>query len=84
MGELKSALDIAMEKAKKMGGEGEIASLTPEQKKQIADVRQVYAAKMAEAEILIQDPEKLEKERDHIRRERDRKIEAIYEKVKGK
>jgi hypothetical protein len=84
MGELKSALDIAMEKAKKMGGEDEIASLTPEQKKQIADVRQVYAAKMAEAEILIQDKEKLEKERDLIRRERDRKLEAIYEKIKDK
>ncbi len=84
MGELKSALDIAMEKAKKMGGEGEIASLTPEQKKQIADVRRVYAAKMAEAEILIQEKEKLEKELDYIRRERDRKIEAIYEQIKGK
>ncbi len=84
MAELKSALDIAMEKAKKMGGEGEIASLTPEQKKEIADVRQVYAAKLAEAEILIQDKEKLEKERDHIRRERDRKIEKIYEKSKRK
>ncbi len=84
MAELKSALDIAMEKAKKMGGEGEIASLTPEQKKEIADVRQVYAAKLAEAEILIQDKEKLEKERDHIRRERDRKIEKIYEQSKRK
>jgi hypothetical protein len=83
MGELKSALEIAMEKAKKMG-EGEIASLTPEQKKKIADVRQAFAAKMAEAEILIQDKEKLEKERDFIRRERDRKIEAIYEQKKGK
>ncbi len=84
MGELKSAVDIAMEKAKKMGGEDEIASLTPKQKKQIADVRQVYAARLAEAEILIQDKEKLEKEREYIRRERDRKLEAIYEKVNRK
>ena len=83
MAELKSALEIAMEKAKKMG-EGEIASLTEEQKKQIAEIRKAFTAKLAEAEILIKDPEKLEKEKDFIRRERDRKIEAVYEKAKKK
>ncbi len=83
MAELKSALEIAMEKAKKMG-EGEIASLTEEQKNQIAEIRKAFTAKLAEAEILIKDPEKLEKEKDFIRRERDRKIEAVYEKAKKK
>ena len=84
MGELKSALEIAMEKAQKMGGEEQISSLTPAQKNQIAEVRNVYAAKIAEAEILIEDKEKQEKEIDRLKRERERKIEAIYQKAQGK
>ncbi len=84
MGDLKSALEIAMEKAQKMGGEEQISSLTPDQKNQIAEVRKVYAAKIAEAEILIPDKEKQEKEIDRLKRERDRKIENIYQKARGR
>ena len=80
---LKSALELAMEKTKKMGGD-EIPSLTSEQKDEIAQIRKVYEAKMAEVEILIQDKEKKEIDLDRLRRERDRKIESVYQKAKGK
>jgi hypothetical protein len=80
MGELKSALDIALEKAKKIGGEAEI-SLSAEQKNEIAEIRKVYGAKIAEAEILIQEKEKQEKEIEWLRRERDRKVNAFYERA---
>jgi hypothetical protein len=80
---LKSALELAMEKTKKIGGE-EIPSLTSEQKDEIAQIRKVYEAKMAEVEILIQDKEKKEIDLDRLRRERDRKIESVYQKAKGK
>jgi hypothetical protein len=83
MGELKSAWELALEKAKKMGGE-EPVSFSSNQKAEIAEIRKIYAAKIAEVEILIQDKEKQEIELDRLRRERDRKIESIYQKVKGK
>ncbi len=83
MGEnLKSTLEIAMEKAQKMGGE-ETISLSSNQKSEIAEIRKVYAAKIAEVEILVQEEEKREKEIDRLRRERERKIESIYQKAKG-
>jgi len=84
MGELKSALEIAMEKSEKMGGDEEIVRLSSQQKNEIAEVRKVYAAKIAEVEILIQENEKREKEIERLRRERDRKIESLHQKVKGK
>jgi hypothetical protein len=84
MGELKSALEIAMEKSKKMGGDEEVVRLSSNQKNEIAEIRKVYAAKIAEAEILIQEKEKQEKEIDRLKRERERKIEAVYQKEKGK
>ncbi|HYB21807.1 MAG TPA: hypothetical protein VEH09_12805 [Thermodesulfobacteriota bacterium] len=80
---LKSALELAMEKTQKVGGEG-IPSLTGEQKDEIARIRKVYEAKIAEVEILVQDKEKKEIDLDRLRRERDRKIESIYQKAKGK
>ena len=80
---LKSALELAMEKTKKIGGE-EIPSLTGGQKDEIAQIRKVYEAKMAEVEILIQDKEKKEIDLDRLRRERDRKIESVFQKAKGK
>jgi hypothetical protein len=83
MGELKSALDIAMEKAKKMDGE-EAVSLSSNQKEEIAQIRRIYAAKIAEVEILVQDKEKREIDIERLRRERSRKIESVYEKAKGK
>lgn len=84
MGELKSALEIALEKSEKMGGDEEIVRLSSQQKNEIAEVRKVYAAKIAEVEILIQENEKREKEIARLRRERDRKIESLHQKVKGK
>lgn len=84
MGELKSALEIALEKSEKMGGDEEIVRLSSQQKNEIAEIRKVYAAKIAEVEILIQETEKREKEIERLRRERDRKIESLHQKVKGK
>jgi len=83
MGELKSAWEIALEKSKKMSGE-EPVSLTPDQREEIAEIRKIFAARIAEAEILIQDKEKLEIELDRLRRGRDSKIESVYRKAKGK
>lgn len=84
MGELKSALEIALEKSEKMGGDEEIVRLSSQQKNEIAEIRKVYAAKIAEVEILIQETEKREKEIARLRRERDRKIESLYKKMEGK
>jgi hypothetical protein len=80
---LKSALELAMEKANKMGGD-DIPSLSPDEKKEIAEIRKVYEAKFAEVEILVQDKEKKDLEMDRLRRERDRKIEGVYERAKKK
>jgi hypothetical protein len=79
---LKSALELALEKADKMGGD-EIPTLTGEQRQEIAQIRKVYEAKVAEVEILVQDKEKKELELDRLRRERDRKVESVYQKAKG-
>ncbi len=84
MVELKSALEIALEKSEKMGGDEEIVRLSSQQKNEIAEIRKVYAAKIAEVEILIQETEKREKEIARLRRERDRKIESLYKKMEGK
>jgi hypothetical protein len=84
MGKLKSALEIAMEKSKKMGGDEEIVRLSSQEKNEIAEIRKVYVAKIAEVEILIQETEKREKEIERLRRERDRKIESLYKKMEGK
>lgn len=81
MGELKSSWQIAMEKAKKMEGEEEII-LTSKQKDEIAEIRKTFEAKMAEVEILVKDPEKKKKEMEWLRRERDKKIESIYQKAR--
>ena len=84
MGEkLKSAFEIAMEKAGKMSGD-EVLSLDPEQKIEIAEIRKIYEAKFAEVEILVQEVEKREIELDRLRRERDKKIESVYQKARTK
>jgi hypothetical protein len=80
---LKSTWELAMEKASKMGGE-DIPSLSPDEKREIAEIRKVYGAKFAEVEILVPDKEKKDLEMDRLRRERDRKIEGVYEKAKKK
>jgi hypothetical protein len=91
--EPKSAIELAMERLRQKdaaAGTTERA-LTDEQKAEIADVRQVYAARLAQAEILHKstlattfDPEarqKIEAEYRHdmgrLNDERDRKIEEI-------
>ena len=81
MAELKSSWEIALEKSQKMEG-GEPLLLSSREKEEIAEIRKVYAAKVAEAEILIQDQEKRDREIDRLRRERDRKVESVYEKTK--
>jgi hypothetical protein len=83
MGELKSAWELALEKTQKMGGE-ESVSLSSNQKAEIAEIRKIYAAKIAEVEILIQDEEKQKIELDRLRRERERKIESLYQEAKEK
>jgi UDP-glucose 4-epimerase len=83
MGDLKSAWELAMEKTKKMGGE-EAVSLSSNQKEEIAEIRKIYAAKIAEVEILVQDKEKREIDIERLRRERNHKIETVYQKAKGK
>jgi hypothetical protein len=83
MGDLKSAWELAKEKTKKMGGE-EAVSLSANQKEEIAEIRKIYAAKIAEVEILVQDKEKREIDIERLRRERNHKIETVYQKAKGK
>ncbi|MEW6323264.1 MAG: hypothetical protein AB1635_19515 [Acidobacteriota bacterium] len=50
----KSAVELAMERLRKKDAEAGVSEppLTDEQKARIADVRQVYAAKLAQEEIL--------------------------------
>jgi hypothetical protein len=79
MAELKSAWELALEKTKNVGGEDAV-TLTADQKQEIAEIRKKYEAKIAEAEIIITDPEKKGKELDYLRRERDKRIASVYEK----
>jgi hypothetical protein len=79
MGELKSAWELALEKTKNVGGEDAVI-LTAAQKGEIAEIRKKYEAKIAEAEIILTDPEKKGKELDYLRRERDKRIAGVYEK----
>jgi hypothetical protein len=83
MAELKSAWELALEKTKNVGGEDAV-TLTRDQKQEIAEIRKKYEAKIAEAEIILTDPEKKEKELNYLRRERDKKIAAFYEKIQEK
>jgi hypothetical protein len=89
----KSALELAMERLRKKDAADGVVDqpLTGDQKAQIAEVRQVYAAKIAQEEILHKsklattwEPEERMKLEDGYRRdlqrmndERDRKIEKI-------
>jgi hypothetical protein len=51
--EMKSALDIAMEKLKKLETDEEKVPLTKKQKQKIADIKKNCEAKIAEKEIMI-------------------------------
>lgn len=71
---MKSSIEIAMERTRGMA-----KSLTEEQKRRIAEVRQKYEAKIAECEIMIDDPEKRAREIARLQRERDEQIRSIRE-----
>jgi hypothetical protein len=89
----KSAYELAMERLRKKDAEQGIVEhpLTDEQKKEIAEVRSTYDARLAQAEVMHQDalmktldPEAIEtinanyrRDREQIISERDRKIEKI-------
>lgn len=89
----KSAIELAMERLRRKDAEAGTTgpALTDEQKSEIAEVRQVYAARLAQAEILhasqlatTWEPEarqKLDAEYRHevsrLNDDRERKIEAI-------
>ena len=89
----KSAVELAMARFKKQDADQGVSErpLTGEQKTEIAEVRKMYAAKLAQEEILfktkmqgLMDSEVRQDAQDHYRRdierinhERDRKIEKI-------
>jgi hypothetical protein len=91
----KSALELAMERLRKKDAEEGVVerTLTDAQREEIAEVRRVYSAKIAQEEILHKsklattwDPaERMKLEEDYRREvqrlneERDRKIEKIRE-----
>jgi hypothetical protein len=89
----KSAYELAMERLRRKDREEGVEDrpLTDEQRTEIAEIRQVYEAKLAEREILYQSSrrqaadldalETLEQEyrrdRERITSDRDRKIEQV-------
>jgi hypothetical protein len=91
----KSAYELAMERLRKQDAEQGVADkpLSDAQKAEIADVRKVYAAKLAQEEILYKsqlastfdhaEREKLaenyRREVERLTRERESKIERIRE-----
>ena len=74
---LKSSLDIAMERMKKIVGEEDL-SLSDDQKHRIAEVRKEYEAKAAEKKILLAGTEELTAELQSVSREKEEKIKAIH------
>jgi hypothetical protein len=89
----KSAVELAMERLRKKDAEAGAAdrALTDDQKAEIADIRTVYGAKIAQEEIMFKaklqalfDPEERQKLDDNYRRdlqrlndERDSKIAKV-------
>lgn len=83
----KSAYELAMEKLKTRGGYEE-RKLTDEQKKEIADIRSRYRARIAQAEIghqsklsSVSSYEELEKLKSELAREKERLNAEMEEKV---
>ena len=74
---LKSAYEAALEKMKSMDID-DARSLTDEQKERIADIKNVYNAKIAEKKILLKNEENLSEEIAFLERERERKIAEVY------
>lgn len=54
MAEMKSAIELAMEKMGKLQSDKDVGPLTDEQRQQISDLRKRYDARIAEKEIMIQ------------------------------
>ena len=79
--DLKSALDVAMEKTNKMIGK-ETVSLTDDQKRRIAEIRRECEAKVAEKKILLAGQEELAIELRKLNEEKEEKIEAVYREAK--
>jgi hypothetical protein len=75
---LKSSLDVALERMKKIAGEEEV-SLTEEQKGMIAEVRNEHEAKVAEKKILLGGSEELPLELKLLEEQKEERIKAIYE-----
>jgi hypothetical protein len=74
---LKSSLDVAMDRMKKMVGDDE-PSLSEGQKIRIGELRKEYAAKVAEKKILLAGSEELTVELNRLAEEKEKKIKAIY------
>jgi hypothetical protein len=72
MGEIKSTLDLIMEK---YGGEAAPVALTDGQRREISEIRKTYQAKIAEARILLAGDENLPREIARIEREMERKLD---------
>lgn len=75
---LKSSLDVAMDRMKKIVGDEE-PSLSENQKARIAELRKEYAAKVAEKKILLAETEELTVELKRLEEEKEEKIKAIFE-----
>ena len=75
--ELKSTLDIVMDKLK--GMDKDIRGLDEGQKERIAEIKREYEAKIAEKKILIQDEETLTSEILRMKEKREQAIEKIYQ-----
>jgi hypothetical protein len=73
-GELKSTLDVVMEK---LGSAETGPALSNEQKEEIAEIRKRYKAKMAETRILLVGQEELSKEIARLERDMEEKIESV-------
>jgi Spy/CpxP family protein refolding chaperone len=54
MAEMKSAVELAMEKLGKLQAQEPTTPLTNEQRQEISDLRKQYEAKIAEKEIMVQ------------------------------
>ena len=75
--ELKSTLDIVMNKLK--GMDKDIRGLDESQKEKISEIKREYEAKIAEKKILIQDEETLASEILRLEEKREDEIEKVYQ-----
>lgn len=76
MSGLKSSYEIALEKMKKM--DLEVKPLAEQDKQHIQQIKDEYAAKIAEKEILLAGQPELPDEISFLQRQRDEKIDHFY------